>query len=155
MTATTDKEILVDTILTCADRIFRQMLPSVPRDLLSLDITMPQLKILLVLYVRGLRRMSDIASELDVTLPTATSLVDRLVEKHYVEREAHPDDRRVVLCHLSEHGSQAVRHIWQTARARCCLLLESMDYSKLAMLSEALKAMLDSAIAEQRPPEDN
>jgi DNA-binding MarR family transcriptional regulator len=149
VTAESDKERLVDGILALADKLFRELLPTVPRDLLSLDVTMPQMKILVILYVTGPRRMSDIASELDVTLPTATSLIDRLVEKHYVEREMNPDDRRVVLCHLSEAGEQVIKHIWQTARARSHELLHSMDISKLALFAEALQAMHETALAER------
>jgi len=139
------KEHLVDGILAMADRLFRELLPSVPRDLLSLDITMPQFKILLVLYVSGPRRMSDIAAELDVSLPTATSLVDRLVEKRFVGREPHPDDRRVVLCHLADAGQQALSHIWQSARERSRRLLQAMDVPDLKLFAEALEAMLDAA----------
>ena len=149
MTTNNDKDKLVGDILSLADRLFRQLLPTVPQDILSLDITMPQLKILLVLYVGGSRRMSDIASQLEVTLPTATSLVDRLVEKQYVFREDDPSDRRVVLCHLSEQGEEAVTRIWHSARMRCHELLEAMDSSKLEMFAEALQAMHSVALAEQ------
>jgi DNA-binding MarR family transcriptional regulator len=120
-----------------------------------MDITMPQLKILLILYVRGPRRMSAIASELDVTLSTATSLVDRLVEKSYVLREAHPDDRRVVLCHLSEAGQRAIGLIWQTARSRSRELLLAMDTPRLEMFIEALRAMHEVALEESSAAADN
>lgn len=148
MTVQHDKDQIVDNILALADRLFRQLLPTVPRDLLSLDITMPQLKILLILYVTGPRRMSDIASELDVALPTATSLVDRLVDRQFVARETDSDDRRVVLCHLANAGERAVSHIWQTARTRGRDLLQTMDVSKLQMLDEALQAMHEVALSE-------
>ncbi|MCK9356587.1 MAG: MarR family transcriptional regulator [Dehalococcoidia bacterium] len=149
MTAESDKERLVDGILALADKLFRELLPTVPRDLLSLDITMPQMKILVILYVTGPRRMSDVASELDVTLPTATSLVERLVEKRYVERETNPDDRRVVLCHLSEAGEQVIKHIWQSAGKRSRELLQAMDVSKLELFAEALQAMHETALVER------
>ena len=144
------KDGLVDGILELADGLFRELLPTVPRDLLTLDVTMPQIKILLILYVGGSRRMSDIAADLDVSLPTATSLVDRLVEKRYVVRETDSEDRRVVLCQLSPLGQQTVNHIWRTARARCCELLRAMDISHLSMLQEALASMLDVAMIENR-----
>lgn len=149
MTAHDDKDRLVGDILSLADQLFRQLLPTVPQDILSLDVTMPQLKILLVLYVGGPRRMSDIASHLDVTLPTATSLVDRLVDKQYVYREDDLADRRVVLCHLSEHGEEAVTRIWHSARMRCHELLGAMDDSTLEMLAGALHAMHQVALSEQ------
>lgn len=145
-----ERDRLVDGILGLADGLFRALLPTVPRDLLTLDVTMPQIKILLILYVGGSRRMSDIAADLDITLPTATSLIDRLVEKHYVARETYSDDRRVVLCQLSPSGEQAVNHIWQTARTRCCELLKTMDICKLIMLRDALDSMMKAAVIESR-----
>ncbi len=149
------KDSLVDDILALADRLFRELLPTVPKDLLTLDVTMPQTKILLILHVQGPRRMSDLASELDITLPAATSLIDRLVEKQYVTRETQPDDRRVVLCHLSESGEHAIGRVWQAARKRSHELLQSMTLPKLEMLLDALCAMHDVAVAEDAPSHNN
>ncbi|MBP1707036.1 MAG: Winged helix DNA-binding domain [Chloroflexi bacterium] len=90
---------------------------------------------------------------MDITLPTTTSLVDRLVEKHYVIREDLADDRRVVLCRLSEAGQKAIGHIWESGRIRSQELLEAMDTARLEMFVEILEAMLESARA--RPGLDN
>jgi DNA-binding MarR family transcriptional regulator len=146
--ATPDKDGLVDDILALADKLFRELLPTVPKDLLTLDITMPQTKILLILHVQGARRMSDLANELDITLPAVTSLVDRLVDKGYVVRETWPDDRRVVLCHLSQAGEHAIGRIWQSARRRSQQLLQGMPVSKLELLVDALQAMHDISRVE-------
>jgi len=155
MSTALNKNKLVEDILTLADRLFRQLFSSVPKDLLTLDITMPQTKIMLILYIRGSSRMSDIASGLDVTLPTATSLVERLVEKNYVMRETQPDDRRVVLCRLSDEGQEAIGRIWHLARNRSKELLEAMDISKLRLFVEALHAMHEAALAEGKINEQN
>jgi DNA-binding MarR family transcriptional regulator len=155
MGITNNKEIQVENILTLADKLFRQLLPTVPKDLIAMDVTMPQLKIMLILYVHGPTRMSDIASELDVTLPTATSLVERLVEKNYVLRESQPNDRRVVLCCLSESGQEAIGRIWQSSKKRSTEILEAMDASKLELFVEALQAMYETALAENKVAEQS
>jgi DNA-binding MarR family transcriptional regulator len=151
------KENLVEDILILADKLFRQLLPTVPRELLTLDVTMAQLKIMIMLFINGPARMSDIAAGLEVTLPTATSLADRLVEKNYVMRENLADDRRVVLCRLSEAGQKAIGGIWESGRIRSKELLEEMDTTKLLMFEEILDAMLKSAKAraEQHRVENN
>jgi len=120
----TNKDQLVESILSMADRLFRQLLPSVPEELMTLDATLPQLKIMLMLYFRSSLRMSDIASELNVTLPTATVLVDRLVEKDFITRETHADDRSAV---------------------RSRILLKSMNEEKLECFVDVLGDMLNSA----------
>jgi DNA-binding MarR family transcriptional regulator len=144
-----DKSNLVEEILSTSDKLFRKLLPTVPRELLDLDVTMPQLKIMLLLYINGAMRMRSIAAELEVTLPTATSFIDRLAEKNYVVRESQPHDRRVVLCRLSEDGQKMVDGIWESSRKNVKKLLEQMNADKLQMLVEVLQDMLDSASAEE------
>jgi DNA-binding MarR family transcriptional regulator len=139
------KSILIENILAASDKLFRVLLPTVPREMLELDITMPQLKIMLMLFINGPHRMSSIAAELEVTLPTATSFIDRLVEKHYVIRDSQPDDRRVVLCRLSETGLKTVDGIWESGRKGIRQILKDMDNSKLEMFVNALQSMLELA----------
>jgi DNA-binding MarR family transcriptional regulator len=148
MNAIPNKDNLVENVLTLMDKLARQLLPTALKDLLTLDITMPQTKIMLVLYLQGSTRMSDIASGLDITMPTATSLVERLVEKNYALRETLPEDRRVVLCRLSEAGKDAISQIWQSSRSKAKELLEVIDTSKLELFAEVIKAMHESAMAK-------
>jgi DNA-binding MarR family transcriptional regulator len=148
MNAMPDKDSLVENALTLVDKLVRQLLPTALKDLLTLDITMPQTKIMLVLYLQGSTRMSDIASGLDITLPTATSLVERLVEKNYALRETLPEDRRVVLCRLSEAGKDAISQIWQSSRSKAKELLEVIDTSKLELFAEVIQAMHEAAMAK-------
>lgn len=140
-----NKQQIVEDTLKLADRIFRVLLPSVPKELLEMDISMPQMKILLILFIHGPQRMSLLATDLGVTLATATGLVDRLVERDFIIRASDPSDRRVVICQLSEIGNKAIGRIWKSARNRSSQLLSAMETSKLMMFHEGLKAMLESA----------
>ncbi len=139
------KEDLVENILTLADHLFRQLLPTIPQELLTMDVTMPQFKIMLILYIHGPMRMSEIAAGLDVTLPTATSLVDKLVDKGFVARENQTTDRRVVICRLSEGGQKGIGKIWESSRIRCQQLLGEMDTEKLQMFVVVLDDMLKTS----------
>jgi DNA-binding MarR family transcriptional regulator len=140
-----EKQQIVEAILKLADVLFRELLPSVPKELLDIDVTMPQMKIMLILFMRGPQRMSALAADLGITLATTTGLVDRLVERDFIIRENSLDDRRVVLCRLSENGQKAIGRIWKSARNRSAQLLEAMEISKLDMFREALEAMLNSS----------
>ena len=51
--------------------------------------------------------MSDIGRRLDITLSTATGIIDRLIEKKLVKRERKHGDRRVVRVLLTEKGRKA------------------------------------------------
>jgi DNA-binding MarR family transcriptional regulator len=48
--------------------------------------------------------MSEVSRRMMVSNGATTSLVDRLVEDGLVEREAHPEDRRTTLLHLTGQG---------------------------------------------------
>lgn len=136
------KKELIERILWLSDKTFRDLLPMVPTEWLQLDLTMPQLKLVLLLYLNGPSRMSEIASALDVSLATATGVADRLVERNIVLRESHPDDRRVVLCCLSEKGEELIGGLWHLARERVRELLGMVDPAKLVLVTEVLEALL-------------
>jgi len=143
-----DRKEILESILKTGDKLFRKLLPAVPRkELLELDITMPQLKILLLLFINGPMRMGALALDLRVTLATATGLIDRLVERGMVERDSLPDDRRVVLCRLSDEGQKTINRIWETARENSRKLLENLDTGTLKILAEVLQTMLNTATA--------
>ncbi len=148
---TMDKTGLIDSILTTSDKLFRILLPTIPKELLTLDVTMPQMKIMLMLFIKGPMRMSNIAAELDVTLPTATSFIDRLVEKDFVIRVSHPNDRRVVLCRLTETGQKTLDVIWKSSEGNLSRILQEMDLKQLQMLMEVLEYMLETARTKSEP----
>lgn len=48
--------------------------------------------------------MSDLGKRLDISLSTATGIIDRLIEKKLVKRERNGGDRRVVRVLLTDKG---------------------------------------------------
>jgi DNA-binding MarR family transcriptional regulator len=79
---------------------------------MSLDYTMPQLKVLLCLYINGPYRMSDLAAVLGVSTPTATGIVNRLVSRGVISRGAESEDRRVVTCQITDSGERDISALW-------------------------------------------
>jgi len=136
------KEDLIESILQLTDRAFRQLLPMVPKEWLRLDLTMPQLKVVLLLFISGPSRMSEIASALGVSLATATGVVDRLVERDILTRESDPGDRRVVLCRLSEKGEELMSGLWQLSRDQAGELMRSLASPQLLLITESLEVLL-------------
>jgi DNA-binding MarR family transcriptional regulator len=145
MTEKQKKEELIESILQLTDKLFRQLLPILPMEWLHLDLTMSQLKVVLLLFITGHSRMSDISSELGVSLATATGVVDRLVERNLLIRNGDPDDRRVVLCQLSNDGENLIRDLWQLSQKRAGDLMSALDTPQLLLLSEALQALTQAS----------
>lgn len=145
MTEKQKKEDLIGSILELTDKLFRQLLPILPMEWLHLDLTITQLKVVLLLFITGHSRMSDIASELGVSLATATGVADRLVERNLLIRNGDPDDRRVVLCQLSSDGENLIRDLWQLTQKRAGELMSALDTPNLLLLSEALQALTQAS----------
>ena len=139
------KEDLIENILQLTDKVFRQLLPILPLEWIHLDLTMSQLKVFVLLFITGQSRMSDIASELGVSLATATGVVDRLVERNLLIRNGDPNDRRVVLCQLSNEGEKLIRDLWQLSQKRAGDLMIALDTPQLLLISEALQVLMHAS----------
>jgi DNA-binding MarR family transcriptional regulator len=137
----------IERILELSDGIFKLLLPTVPREILDLDLTTPQLKVVLLLFLNGTTHMSALASGLGVSLATTTGVVDRLVERSMITREELKEDRRLVLCRLSEQGHALVNRMWTSARSRVRELLEAVPASKLVLIEEALQSLVPTDTA--------
>ena len=139
------KEEIIENVLQLTDKLFRELLPILPKEWIHLDLTMSQLKVVLLLFMNGPSRMSVTASALEVSLATATGVVDRLVERGLLVRNGDPDDRRVVLCSLSKKGEKLIRGLWQLSQERMGYLLKAVDTPQLLLITEALQSLLQSA----------
>ena len=62
---------------------------------------------LLIMLTRAPMTLREIAQAVDVDPSAATVGVDRLERRGFVRREAHPDDLRRKLVHLTDAGSRA------------------------------------------------
>ena len=147
MAQESQKEELIESILQLSDRAFRELFPILPKQWLHLDFTMSQFKVVLLLFVSGPTRMSVIASELGVSLATATGVVERLVERGILLREGDAGDRRVVLCRLSDEGEMLIDNLWQLSRDQVGELMRVMAPSKLLIIVEMLQALLEAGEA--------
>ena len=135
---------MIENILRLTDKAFQAWLPMLPKEWLHIDITTSQLKVVLLIFISGHIRMSDIASELGVSLATATGVVDRLVERGMLIREGDAEDRRVVLCRLSDEGEKLISGVWQLSRDQLGEMMRTMTPPQLRLITEALQLLLQA-----------
>ncbi|MBN4064840.1 MarR family transcriptional regulator [Dehalococcoides mccartyi] len=111
--------------------------------LMDLDLTIPQLKVMYLIADLKSAQMNVIAREMDVTVSTCTHLIDKLVASGHVVRGQDPDDRRVVLCSLSDSGNESLDKLRQ-----------DMPFAKEEFTSrlsiEELKIFVDAITIMQR-----
>lgn len=141
----TEKQKMTEHILDTVEKIYNMFGPAVPQEWISSDITVAQLRILLVLHTAGSLKMSDIAAKLDVTLPTATVIVGNLVRKNLVERVVNPEDRRLVICRLTGDGQTLIDKIWGFGRFTVGMLLQGLTEEQLRNAVGFADSLLKSA----------
>lgn len=117
-------------------------------------LTLPQLRVLLVLRAHPGTATHELSSKLGVTMSTISGLVDKLVRAGLVERCQDPDDRRVVPLRLTEQGEALVgevRQINQTYLESLISLLGPEDVERATPLLERLAEAADSALLQTYP----
>ena len=139
------KNELVKKILDRSEKIFAIIPVTIPPEWFSSDTTIAQLRILLLLHIRNSARMSSIASELDIALPTATGIVDNLVKKELVIRDADPGDRRVVICKLSPVGQLFINKIWVSGQLQMERLLDGLSLEQLEKAADVADILYNNA----------
>jgi DNA-binding MarR family transcriptional regulator len=142
----TEKQNLTRHIMQKIEEIYKLIGPAVPEEWLSSEITVTQLRLVLVLQTYGPLRMSDIASKLKVTLPTTTIIVDHLVRKNLVQREANPQDRRLVICKLSAEGEALIGKLWGSGRMAIEKLLEGLTAEQMQKAGEVAEIIYRNAL---------
>lgn len=75
---------------------------------LCASLTFPQFNMLMALRDLGSVPLKELAEALQVSAPSASTMVDRLVDLGVVDREPHPEDRRAVLLRLNAAGRDAL-----------------------------------------------
>ena len=139
-----DTERMIRQILQRAEDIYDMFSPGIPVEWFSSDLTVAQLRVLLVLQSTGASRMSDIASVLDVALPTATGIVDKMVRKELVIREADPQDRRLVICRLSDGGQDLINRLWTLGQFQMERLLNGLNEEELEKAAEVAEILFNN-----------
>jgi DNA-binding MarR family transcriptional regulator len=136
---------LVREILKLSGDIFLAIKLHIPPEWLTSDMSIAQLRVLLVLYTDGPNRMSTIASSIGTTLPTVTGTVDLLVKKNMVVRGDDPEDRRLVICTLTSHGQDIINRVWTLSGKQMEKLLYGLSQEELKKAHEVAQILLRNA----------
>ena len=100
-----------------------------------------QLNVVAVLEAEGPLPMSRLADELDVSVASATGIVDRMERRGMVQRRHATDDRRVVDVHLTEQGTGIFRNLEAHRREHLARLLGELTEEELAGFLKGIRAI--------------
>jgi DNA-binding MarR family transcriptional regulator len=138
------RESMVQRILELSEEIYRLLIPDFKIEWLTLDLTVAQLRVLLVLHTDGASRMSSIASATGTAMSTATGIVDHLVKKNLVSREADEHDRRVVICKLSPEGQDMTSKLWLLGQSQITKLVDGLTEEQLRKAIEVAEMLFSN-----------
>ncbi|HYM40782.1 MAG TPA: MarR family transcriptional regulator [Thermoplasmata archaeon] len=107
----------------------------------SLNISVPQFRVLTFLERRSGGSLSDVAERVGLSLPAMSRLIDGLVERKLLTREDSPADRRRIALRITETGRDLVRTAREGALERLAEMLGSLSGDERARVIESMEIL--------------
>ena len=126
------------SIPALSSRVVRSKFTKVTLASIEVSLTPLHFEILMLLAEEGSLPVFEIGKRLVLAKAHMTQLVDKLVEKEMVEREADPSDRRVTRISLTETGKQSLESLNGIIGEALEKALSSLSENDLKDLSTSL-----------------
>jgi DNA-binding MarR family transcriptional regulator len=111
------------------------------RSFLSGSLSLIHIHVLTILEVQGRLSMSHLAEELDVSVASATGIVDRMEQRRLVTRRHGDTDRRVVSVYPTRIGSEVFARLRRHRRDKLKKVLGQLSDAELAAFLTGLRAI--------------
>lgn len=108
-------------------------------------VTVPQLRVLVMLNTRGSMNLAAVAAALEVNPSNASRACDRLSKAGLLDRRESPADRRNVTLTLTDAGRRLVEKVVRHRRAAIQRTLRKMPVPQRERLAEDLSAFAAAA----------
>ncbi len=122
------------------------------RSVESLEVSLPQFRLLLVLHELGRSSSTRCAQALGIVGSSVTRLADRLDASGHLVRGADPDNRSVVTLELTDAGARVVRQVSTRRRRELSRALDRLDPAERATCAAALSKLHESLAADGDSP---
>ena len=142
-----EKGQLVERVLQAQRQLQRHVASTHTNPLLQVNLTMQQLKVLLMLSMGGARSSLELTRGLGVGPATVTGLVDRLAAQGLVARREDPQDRRVRLVEPTESGRALVARLEAAGTEQLRGLLGTLEAEDLLALERIVGRLTEAAAA--------
>ena len=103
--------------------------------------TQTQFLVLIAIHGYGRCTMGMLAKRMQVSMPTATGIISRLVRNGLVRRFPHPKDRRQVIVELTAKGQAFIRDFQGVIRRRWEEVLKSLRLRELEAFYHVLTTL--------------
>ncbi|MET8685207.1 MarR family transcriptional regulator [Streptomyces sp. NPDC004732] len=114
-------------------------------------VTLPQLRMLVVLSTRGVTKLVTLAEHLQVAPSTAMRMVDRLIATGLADRRVNPGNRRETLLQVTEEGRRTVETVTARRREEITAIVQRLAPEQRGALVTALTAFNEAGGEPQVP----
>lgn len=128
---------VVDIVPTVMQHIYNEV-----RQQKSSFLTIPQLRALAFLQTNTCSSLTILAEYLGVTSASASTMVDRLVQKEFITRTEHPTLRRQIVLCLTVAGEEHLQQVRQVTSDRLADKLVHLPVEQLANLLDGLEELI-------------
>ncbi|MDX9774726.1 MAG: MarR family transcriptional regulator [Petrimonas sp.] len=139
------KDQFIQDIIGLQEKTNRLILAYRIENWMKLDLTIDQLKSLILIHSRGKISFKDLAKALDISRSNITGLADRLIQNGLLTRNQDSADRRIQYLTLTDKGREIIANIRQEMHSQATRLLTTLDIEELAALEKGLTALIKSA----------
>jgi len=138
-----EREALLDELLRMQTEMESSFVPEVIEPMLSIRLTMQQLKVLAILMTAPEGAiMQELAKTIGVSLATMSGIVDRLESQGMVERAFDPSDHRVRRVLPTTAGRDTMRELFAARPQLSRPPLERLALDDLRALTQGLAALI-------------
>jgi DNA-binding MarR family transcriptional regulator len=133
----------VDAVL----RASRALVGIVAASLAGIDevVTVPQLRVLVMVYTRGPLNLAAVAAGLAVNPSNASRTCDRLLQAGLLDRRESPIDRRHITLTLTPGGRRLVEKVTRRRRKAIERVLRTMTAAERAALAASMAGFASAA----------
>jgi DNA-binding MarR family transcriptional regulator len=136
---------LTERVLGSHENLFRCMMAGQVSVWLDVDLTMVQLKAMLIVIDGHGATGGQLARGLGVSLSTVTGVVDRLVSQGLVTRGEDPGDRRITRVEATPAGIRLAQRLYFYRRARMRRMLQCLNPQELDVVKRAIELLISAA----------
>lgn len=135
---------IVEEVVELIPAIGRGVYATVMDDPEIKGLPLAQVKALIYLYDNGERSMSEVAGGLGVSLPSASELIDRLIERGLVQKTQDTADRRRVVISLTDPAIAYGRRMHDLRRVQARAALDQIPVEERECFLRSIRVLADA-----------
>jgi DNA-binding MarR family transcriptional regulator len=143
-----DEDELIAQAMVALPVIAKRLFASLIEHPFASGLPHSQIKAMGHLFKHSPSTLSEVADALGVSLPTASELIERLVEEGMVSRDTNPADRRKVVLALTPRAREMGQQIHAIRRAQIRAVMDRLEPDERPVFVKSIQALADVLMAD-------